>query len=162
MPAITASSSTGFREHVEYTRRPPTSNRSRPRFRILAWILQQAYNSCKGVKFISFVKWSWKVNTCTLYHYLSYNTMNKTLLYFSAIQRDGKQLHVQHWMELQLCLTYSSYINRQILINPLPQLLMEVKRKVSIEELNRCWSESIESKIQTSWRDTVRVKLLPM
>lgn len=53
-----------------------------------------------------------------LNHYLSYNTMNKTLLYFSAIQRDGKQLHVQHWMELQLCLTYSSYINRQIPTTP--------------------------------------------
>ena len=34
--AITASFSAGLNEHVEYTRRPPTSNNSNPRFNILA------------------------------------------------------------------------------------------------------------------------------
>lgn len=42
--------------------------------------------------------------------------MNKTLLHISAIRSDGKQ--IQNWMELHLCLTYSSYINWKIPTTP--------------------------------------------
>lgn len=38
--AITASSSTGFREHVEYTIRPPSASCSAPRVAIRSWRLR--------------------------------------------------------------------------------------------------------------------------
>ena len=45
MSAMTASSSTGCMEQVEYTRRPPTSSSSTPRFRIFSCSLHRERHS---------------------------------------------------------------------------------------------------------------------